>query len=192
MDARTENTRTYHLPGTDVHFPGTKECSERHWIDESGKWHSEYRYLLADGKSVTVVGNGEENVALPAVAGFYEFSVELPDKANPDTYDIAGNVRREPIIGWRVVWGEGQSWVTPITLVSAEDYCPRDERLILAPDGSLTTPMSSYTMCASVEEWIDAVRAAWKARLAAKAIAAKPCPTCGHGRRDDLDDAIPF
>jgi hypothetical protein len=199
MDAKIENTRAYHLPGTDVDFPGTKECSERHWVDDSGKWHSEYRYLLADGKSVTVVGNGEETVALPAAAGFYE-SVALPDNADPDTYDIAGNVHREPVIGWWVTRGEGQSWVNPITLVHAEDYYPGDQRFVLAPDGSITRPMSSENsspMCASLDEWIGAVRVAWKARLAAGLADAKLCPTCGHDRvgsrrRQDLDDEIPF
>ncbi len=66
-------------------------------------WTHETRYTFVDGKTVTLNGRSVNALAFPATPGFELLRFERPEHGDPATHEIAGAIRREPIVGWILI-----------------------------------------------------------------------------------------
>ena len=99
---------------------------------------------------------------IPATPDYTLLSFFSDDDADPDTFDIRGNLGRSPIIGWRV--HDGNALAIAISLHGNSTFCqqtPFGTSAVLAPNGTVFA-VDGYRY-ASLDAWITAVRADWKA-----------------------------
>lgn len=178
-------------------------------VDTSGGWNAGWKheaiYTYEDGTTIALKGTSVDHVAIPAQPGFELLTFDLAGgdfaDMDPDTIEIAKNIRRHPVIGWVICYQHGDSWAEAIT--EADGYGNTSShgfKAISGPNGYFRWQHNSYMLTATeprdIDQWADAIRAELhhrKKAATAKREARGGCPTCGHVHRDDVfGDDLPL
>lgn len=156
-------------------------------------WMHETTYEFKDGETVTLEAHAVNCIVFPASPGFEHVTFERWHDAEPETFNIAANLRRAPIIGWEIR-DNSEGIPEPIS-TDSDNYQAGCYNAIVLPDGHIEGRLPAWKAYESIDGWIESVRADWRHRLdeaAKREEARKSCPTCGL-TRDGFDDSdIPF
>ena len=101
---------------------------------------------------------------VPAAPGFTLLTFLAPDDdADPDSFDIKGGLSPSAVIAWHIYDGEPFGNQQAIAIDGNSTFCQQDPfgtSGVLAPDGVVFAV--DGCRYASLDEWIEAVRASWK------------------------------
>lgn len=173
-------------------------------------WSHTLTWKFSDGETVTIDQYNHGQLIVPATAGYELLQFELPDEGDAAKHDIISHTRREPIVGWLLLYTKDdcESSVSPIT-AERMDGSRRYNlfRAIMFPDGRVewrspcnVPPVNKLygPISSSIDEWVALVRQVWPAVVQheeearrQREDANKPCPHCGRSSTH-VDDEIPF
>jgi hypothetical protein len=161
-------------------------------------WEYNTTYEFADGQRVSLEATSMDEVVFPASEGFDELVFERPQNCDPQTFDIAGRIRRTPVIGWRIKDDGRQTRAYPIAPYDEPHSVYLSDYAVTTPNGQVIGGRPYAESYDSVDAWIAAIRERWAEDLRASERLAKesqPCGHCGRGSGRDVDhfdDDIPF